>query len=352
MKSDYKVKIGISIGDLNGIGLEVIIKTLADARVLENIIPIIYGSGKVISFHKKTLDLPEFSYTPIRRPLEALPKKVNLINVWNDEIALEFGQASTISGSYAFKSLEAATNDLKLGNIDVLVTAPIDKKTIQNPEFKFAGHTEYLAEQAGISNYLMLLLSDELKIGTVTGHIPISEVAQSITKEKIIKKIEVLNNSLIKDFGIRKPKIAVLGLNPHAGDTGLIGKEEIEIIIPAITNVKEKGILAYGPYAADGLFGSYNFKKFDAVLGMFHDQALIPFKTLSFEDGVNFTAGLPFVRTSPDHGTGYDIAGKNKASEKSFRASLFAARDIFMTRSEHAELTSNPLKTMVKEIER
>jgi 4-hydroxythreonine-4-phosphate dehydrogenase len=352
MKSDYKVKVGISIGDLNGIGLEVIIKTLADSRVLENIIPIIYGSGKVISFHKKSLELPEFSYVPIRKAEEATAKKVNLVNVWNDEISLEFGKASTISGSYAFKSLEAATLDLKAGKIDVLVTAPIDKKTIQNPEFKFAGHTEYLADQAGVSNYLMLLVSNELKIGTITGHIPVSEISQNISKEKIQKKIDVLNNSLIKDFGIRKPKIAVLGLNPHAGDTGLIGKEEIEIIIPAINAAKEKGILVYGPYAADGLFGSYNFKNFDAVLAMYHDQALIPFKTISFDEGVNFTAGLPFIRTSPDHGTGYDIAGKNKASEMSFRASLFMARDIFMTRSENAELASNPLKTMTKELER
>ena len=352
MKSDYKVKAGISIGDLNGIGLEVIIKTLADSRVLENIIPIIYGSGKVISFHKKSLELPEFSYIPIRKASEATAKKVNLINVWNDDIVLEFGKASTISGSYAFKSLEAASNDLKAGDIDVLVTAPIDKKTIQNPEFNFAGHTEYLANKAGITNYLMLLVGEHLKIGTITGHIPISEVAQSISKEKIVKKIEVLHNSMVKDFGIRKPKIAVLGLNPHAGDTGLIGKEEIEIIEPAVNSAKEKGIMVYGPYAADGFFGSYNFKNFDAVLAMYHDQALIPFKTLCFESGVNFTAGLPFVRTSPDHGTGYDIAGKNKASEESFRASLFAARDIFMARDEHAEINSNPLKTMVKELER
>ena len=342
-----KIRVGITVGDLNGIGLEVIIKTLIDNRILQVCTPIVYGSSKVASFHRKALGVSDFSFFPIRDADQANPKNANLVNCWEEEVAIELGKPSSIAGKYALKSLEAAINDIKRNKTDVLVTAPIDKHTIQSDKFNFPGHTEYLAEQFQVKENLMLLVSDSLRVGVVTGHVPVNKISSLLSTELIIKKIRILNKSLIEDFGIRKPKIAVLGLNPHAGDKGLIGDEEAKIIIPAINKAKEDNLLVFGPYPADGFFGSGNFKNFDGILGMYHDQGLVPFKTLSFGSGVNFTAGLPIVRTSPDHGTGYDIAGKNIASEDSFRQALYLACDIFKNRIEHKELTSNPLKISI-----
>lgn len=342
-----KIRAGITIGDINGIGLEVIIKTLMDNRILQLCTPIVYGSSKVASFHRKALGVSDFSFFPIREADQANPKNANLVNCWEEEVAIELGKPSSIAGKYALKSLEAAINDIKRNKTDVLVTAPIDKQTIQSDKFNFPGHTEYLAEQFQVKENLMLLVSDSLRVGVVTGHVPVNKISSLLSTELIIKKIRILNKSLIEDFGIRKPKIAVLGLNPHAGDKGLIGDEEAKIIIPAINKAKEDNLLVFGPYPADGFFGSGNFKNFDGVLGMYHDQGLVPFKALSFGSGVNFTAGLPIVRTSPDHGTGYDIAGKNIASEDSFRQALYLACDIFKNRMEYKELTSNPLKISI-----
>ncbi|MFM6975331.1 MAG: 4-hydroxythreonine-4-phosphate dehydrogenase PdxA [Sphingobacteriaceae bacterium] len=339
-----KIKVGISIGDVNGIGLEVIIKTLLDKRLLDYCTPIVYGQTKVASFHRKTLGIDDFSFNVINTATEAHARRPNMINCWEEDVKIELGQSTEIGGKYAFLSLERATQDLIAGEIDALVTAPINKQNIQSEAFKFAGHTEYIQDKAGAQSSLMFLLGEELRVGVVTGHIPLGEVSKSISKEKIMAKLELMNQSLKTDFWIEKPKIAVLGLNPHAGDEGLIGKEEAEIIAPAIQEASAKGILAFGPYPADGFFAKKGWQKFDAVLAMYHDQGLIPFKQLAFESGVNFTAGLPVVRTSPDHGTAYDIAGKNEADAGSFREAVFAAIHIVDRRRETAELTANPLK--------
>ncbi len=339
-----KIKVGISIGDVNGIGLEVIIKTLLDKRLLDYCTPIVYGQTKVASFHRKTIGVDEFNFNVINTAAEAHPHRPNMINCWDEDVKIELGQATEIGGKYAFLSLERATNDLIAGEIDALITAPINKHNIQNENFQFAGHTEYIQSKSGAADSLMFLLGEDLRVGVVTGHIPLAEVSKAISKEKIRGKLELMNQSLKADFWIEKPKIAVLGLNPHAGDEGLIGKEEKEIIIPAIEDAFGKGILAFGPYPADGFFANNSWQKFDAVLAMYHDQGLIPFKQLAFHNGVNFTAGLPVVRTSPDHGTAYDIAGQNKASESSFREALFAAIKVVKNRRENKELTANPLK--------
>lgn len=338
-----KLKIGISIGDVNGIGLEVILKTLADAKILDYFTPIVYGHTKVASFHRKALNLEDFSFNVINIASEANPKRANMINCWEEDVKIELGLSTETGGKYAFISLERAVNDLVAGDIDALVTAPINKHNIQSDNFKFAGHTEYLQERAGAKDSLMFLTSEDLKVGVVTGHIPVGDVASKITIEGIVSKLKMMNESLKKDFWVRKPKIAVLGLNPHAGDTGLIGNEEQTTIIPALNEAKALGILAMGPYAADGFFANGSYLKFDAVLAMYHDQGLIPFKQIAFENGVNFTAGLNIVRTSPDHGTAYDIAGKNEASEISFREALFSAIHIVKHRRESAELASNTL---------
>lgn len=338
-----KLKIGISIGDVNGIGLEVIIKTLADAKILEYCTPIVYGHTKVASFHRKSLNLNDLNFNVISTPADAHGKRANMINCWEEDVKIELGRSTETGGKYAFLSLERAATDLVTGAIDALVTAPINKHNIQNDNFKFAGHTEYLQERAGGKDSLMFLVSQDLKVGVVTGHVPVGDVAQKVTIEGIVSKLKLMNDSLKKDFWVRKPKIAVLGLNPHAGDNGLIGNEEQTTIIPAINEAKALGILALGPYAADGFFANGSYKKFDAVLAMYHDQGLIPFKQIAFEDGVNFTAGLNVVRTSPDHGTAYDIAGKNEASEISFREALFSAIHIVKHRRESAELTENTL---------
>ncbi|QJD96312.1 4-hydroxythreonine-4-phosphate dehydrogenase PdxA [Mucilaginibacter robiniae] len=338
-----KLKIGISIGDVNGIGLEVIIKTLADNRILDYCTPIVYGHTKVASFHRRTVHVHDLNFNIITSADQANPKRANLINCWEEDVKLELGQATETGGKYAFLSLEQATNDLVSGAIDALVTAPINKDNIQSENFNFPGHTEYLQQRAGSPEVLMFLVSDTLRVGVVTGHIPVAKVAESISVEKILAKLVLMNTSLKQDFWIRKPKIAVLGLNPHAGDNGLIGQEEKEIIIPALEEARSQDILALGPYPADGFFANGSYLQFDAVLAMYHDQGLIPFKQISFESGVNYTAGLSFVRTSPDHGTAYDIAGKNKASETSFREALFQAIHIVKNRRETAVLNENPL---------
>jgi 4-hydroxythreonine-4-phosphate dehydrogenase len=339
-----KIKVGISIGDVNGIGLEVIIKTLADAKIFDYCTPIVYGHTKVASFHRRLSNVHDLNFNVISDASQAVHKKANMINCWEEDVKIEVGVNNEIGGKYAFLSLQKATDDLLNGDIDALVTAPINKENIQNDEFKFPGHTEYLQERDNAPESLMFLVSDTLRVGVVTGHIPVTKIAESISVEKILSKLKLMNASLQTDFWIRKPRIAVLGLNPHAGDNGLIGTEEQTTIIPAIEEARANDIMAFGPYPADGFFANGTYMQFDAVLAMYHDQGLIPFKTIAFESGVNYTAGLKFVRTSPDHGTAYDIAGKNLASEVSFREALFTAIHIVKHRRETAELNENPLK--------
>lgn len=343
--SEYKIKVGITQGDINGIGYEVILKTLADNRIFESFTPIIYGSSKVAAYHRKALNIPNFSLNSIREVDENHPKRINIINCLDDNIRVELGKSTNIGGEAAFKALEMATADLKNGKIDVLITAPINKKNIQSETFNFPGHTEYLQEQAESGEALMLMVSDIMKVGVVTGHVSMKDMPSKITKEGILNKLRILNKTLFMDFSIRKPRIAVLGLNPHAGDQGVLGSEEQDIIIPAIEEAKKEGIMALGPYPADGLFGSDQFKNFDAILAMYHDQGLAPFKALTFSKGVNYTAGLSFIRTSPDHGTAFDIAGQDKANEESFREAIYLAIDIFNNRQLNIELTKNPLKS-------
>lgn len=338
-----KYKIGISIGDVNGIGLEIIIKTLADSKIFDYCTPIVYGHTKVASFYRRAVEVNELNFNVITEAANALPKRANMINCWNEDVKIEPGVLNKEAGKFAFMSLERATNDLLAGHIDALVTAPINKDTIQSEEFNFPGHTEYLQFRGNSNDSLMFLVSDTLRVGVVTGHVPIAKVAESISTEKILSKLRLMNESLRTDFWIRKPKIAVLGLNPHASDNGLIGNEEANIITPAIEEARSNDILAMGPYAADGFFANGTYLQFDAVLAMYHDQGLIPFKQIAFESGVNFTAGLNFVRTSPDHGTAFDIAGKNQASEVSFREALFTAMHIVKHRRETAVLNENPL---------
>jgi 4-hydroxythreonine-4-phosphate dehydrogenase len=346
-----KIKLGISIGDVNGIGLEVILKTFTETKMLDYCTPIIYGHTKVASFHRKALNMGDFMFNVINTPEAANPRKVNMINCWEEDVKITLGEANETGGKYAFLSLQKATDDLVSGAIDALVTAPINKNNIQSAEFTFPGHTEYLQERSESKDVLMFLISETLRVGVVTGHIPVLDVPKAISKEKIIKKIQLINESLKKDFWIEKPKIAILGLNPHASDNGLLGKEEAEIIVPAIQEAFDKGIICFGPYPADGFFGNGTYKKFDAVLAMYHDQGLIPFKTIAFDTGVNYTAGLKFVRTSPDHGTGYDIAGKNIADATSFMEAVFSAIHIVKNRNEQESLLKNQLRSGGKIIE-
>lgn len=345
MKDTSRLKIGITQGDINGISYEVILKTLIDNRVYDNCTPILYGSPKVVAYHRKALNLPNFTFNTIRTADEAAYKRPNLINVLDDNVRVELGKSTPQAGEAALISLKAAIKDLKENKIDILLTAPINKNNIQSEEFQFAGHTSYLKQELGAKEALMILASPVLKVALVTEHVPVSKITSLITVENILSKLRILNQSLLADFCIRKPRIAVLSLNPHAGDDGLVGREEIDIIIPAIEKAKAEGIVAVGPFAADGFFGSDTFQKFDAVLAMYHDQGLAPFKALTFEDGVNFTAGLPYVRTSPAHGTAYDLVGKDAASENSFRQAMFMACDIFKNRMEYKQLTSNPMKS-------
>ncbi len=338
-----KLKVGISIGDINGIGLEVIIKSLMDNRVLDFFTPIVYGNTKNASFHRKANNINDFSFNVINDVEQANPKRPNLINCWQEDVKITLGEENETGGKYAFISLERAVEDLTAGKIDALVTAPINKHNIQSENFNFPGHTEYLQSKTNADDVLMFMVCDELKIGVVTGHIPLNEVATKITEEAILKKLRLMNNSLKTDFWIQKPKIAVLGLNPHAGDNGVIGIEDDTIIAPSLANANEEGIFCFGPYPADGFFAGEAYKKFDAVLAMYHDQGLIPFKHIANRKGVNYTAGLPIVRTSPDHGTGYDIAGKNLASHESFMEAIFTAVHIVKNRREQAVLSENPL---------
>lgn len=338
-----KIIVGISLGDLNGIGVEVILKTFEDNRMLDFCTPVIFGSSKIISFHKKALN-HSIQINEITSIDEINHAKLNLLNIWNEDVEVEIGKASKVSGEYAAKSLEHSVEQLKKNKIDVLLTAPINKDTIQSETFCFPGHTEFLEEKLD-GKSLMILMTNELRIGLITGHIPIAKVAETISPELIKEKVEIMHQSLRQDFGINKPKIAVLGLNPHCGDKGVIGKEEDLIIKPTIDQIKENGKLVYGPYSADGFFGSKTYEKFDGILAMYHDQGLAPFKALSFGKGVNYTAGLSEIRTSPDHGTGFDIAGKNIADPSSFKAALFSAIDVFKSRKEYKELTKNPLKS-------
>lgn len=342
-ETEGQIRIGITCGDINGVGLEVIMKTFMDARMLQLCTPLIYASNKLVSQQRKLLNLNEFQYQTVKSSSEAILRKTNLVNCWEDEVAVEFGKPSAESGQYAFRSLEAAVADLKNGNIDAVVTAPINKSTIQSKDFNFAGHTEYFAHHFGVKEPLMFLVSDNLKVAVVVGHVPIKDVSAHLTTDKIVSKLKTMALSLKRDFGVRKPRIAVLGLNPHAGDGGLIGKEEQEIIQPAIKKCFDEGMFVYGPYAADGFFGSGTYTKFDAVLAMYHDQGLAPFKALSFSSGVNFTAGLPIIRTSPDHGTAYDIAGKGTANEASLRDAIYLAIDVIRKREEYDEINANPL---------
>lgn len=342
MDKTDKIIVGISIGDLNGIGVEVILKTFEDKRMLDFCTPVIFGATKAISYHKKALNLetPVHGITSIN---QLTHNKINVLNIWKEEVKIELGKATKESGNFAFKSLEASVEHLKENKIDVLVTAPINKENIQSEFFKTPGHTEYLEEKLE-GNSLMILMTDELRIGLITGHIPISKVAETITPDLIKSKVDTMYNSLKQDFGINKPKIAVLSLNPHCGDNGIIGKEDDDIIKPTLTEIADSGKLVFGPYAADGFFGSETYKQFDGVLATYHDQGLAPFKALSFGKGVNFTAGLSHVRTSPDHGTGYDIAGNNQANCSSFKEALFTAIQVYRSRKDYKELTQNPLK--------
>jgi 4-hydroxythreonine-4-phosphate dehydrogenase len=343
-KETKLIRVGITIGDVNGIGPEVIIKALSDNRIALEFTPIIYASTRTISYHKKMIREDEFAYQSCKSADEALVGKINILNVWNDEIRFEIGSVSEIGGKYAFASLERATKDLAENKIDVLVTAPISKEAIALAGFTFPGHTEYLAHLSNQEESLMMMISEKLKVALVTSHIPLAEVSKAITEEKIISKIQALENSLKKDFGHIRPRIAVLGVNPHAGENGKLGKEENEIIQPAIEKMYQQGILAFGPYPADGFFGSSQFQEFDAVLAMYHDQGLTGFKAITFDEGVNFTAGLPIVRTSPDHGTAFDIAGKGIASCQSMRNALYLAVDIYKQRKFIKEINQNPLK--------
>ena len=333
MKEKIKPILGITTGDINGIGIEIILKTFSDKRMFEICTPIIFGSHKFLNDYKRSTDINDINFNAINNYQKINPKTINVFNCWEEQIKIELGKITKLGGQYALKSILASAKALKCGDIDILVTAPINKQNIQSKKFNFPGHTEFYEQQFN-GSALMLMISDKLRVSMVTGHIPISEVSASINKEKILKKLIVLQTTLTQDFGIKKPKIAVLGLNPHASDDGLLGFEENKIIIPAIKEAADNNLLVFGPYPADSFFRSININQFDGILAMFHDQALIPFKTISLDNGVNFTAGLKYIRTSPDHGTAFNIAGQNKANEQSFRSAVYSACDIYNKRKE------------------
>jgi len=342
MKKNDKIKVGISVGDLNGIGIEIVLKSFEDSRMLDFCTPVIFASSKAISYHKKALNL-NTSIHGIDSLNKIVPQKLNLLNVWKEMIDMDLGTPTESSGKYALMSLESATDALKNGDIDILVTAPIDKNNIQSETFKFQGHTEFLEHKIN-GEALMILCSGSLRVGLITGHIPIEKVAENISAELIKKKVAIMYKSLVEDFNIAKPKIAVLGLNPHCGDQGVIGAEDDEIVRPTLEEIQKTGKLVYGPYAADSFFGNGNYKSFDGVLAMYHDQGLTPFKTLSFGNGVNFTAGLDRIRTSPDHGTAFEIAGKGKAAFNSFKEAIFLGINLFKAREEYTSLIENKLE--------
>ena len=347
MKKAENIIVGISIGDLNGIGSEIILKTFEDARMLELCTPVIFANVKLLSFVKRNLNL-DLPLHGIDKLDQIVPGKINVLNLWKEGIDLNFGENDQKIGEYAVKSFVAATNALKDGVVDVLVTAPINKYNIQSDSFKFPGHTDYLNQELE-GDALMLMVNDNLRVGLLTDHIPLSEVAAHLTEDLIIKKIETVRKSLIQDFSINKPKIAVLGLNPHCGDGGVIGNEEDVLLTPTIRKIFEKGTLVFGPFPADGFFGSGQYEKYDAVIATYHDQGLVPFKTLSFGGGVNFTAGLDKIRTSPDHGTAFDIAGKGEADFNSFKEAIYLAIDVFSSRIQYQEISQKPLRVREKQ---
>ena len=337
-----KLVVGITQGDGNGISYEVIIKALADERILDMCTPVIYGSSKIFGFYKKHIhNIDQINTNVINSAKDVHQKRVNIVNCLPENVFVEPGQPTPESAKAAMTALERAVADIKEGHIDVLVTAPINKRAMAGEGFGYTGHTEYLENQFGVEEVAMIMVCDRLKVGVVTGHIPLKDVPAQLTTEKILKKLRLMKSSLQRDFGINAPKIAVLGLNPHCGDGGIIGDEEKNIILPAIEAAAAEDIMAYGPYSADGFFGLGNYSKFDAVLAMYHDQGLTPFKALAFEDGVNYTAGLPIVRTSPDHGTAYEMAGRDMADPRSMKAAIYAAIDIFNKREEYDELIRN-----------
>ncbi|GHC44077.1 4-hydroxythreonine-4-phosphate dehydrogenase PdxA [Ulvibacter litoralis] len=342
MSKRDKIIVGISIGDLNGIGSEIVLKTFQDVRMLEFCTPVIFASVKLLSYFKKEYNL-DVNLHGIDRLSDVVHKKINVLNVWKEPVSINFGKEDTEIGAYAIKSLTAAVSALKTSEIDVLVTAPINKSNIQSETFNFPGHTDYLAQELE-GDSLMLMISETMRVGLLTDHVAVKDISKTITRELIDKKINTINQSLIQDFGIEKPKIAVLGINPHNGDNGVIGNEDDTVLKPALDNIRNNGKVVFGPYAADSFFGSGNYKNFDAIIASYHDQGLVPFKTLAFGSGVNYTAGLNKVRTSPDHGTAYDIAGKNIANYDSFKEAVYSAIKIFETREEYLEISKNPLK--------
>ncbi|MCK5820717.1 MAG: 4-hydroxythreonine-4-phosphate dehydrogenase PdxA [Bacteroidales bacterium] len=347
-----KIKVGITQGDINGVSYEVIIKTLSDSRIMDFCTPIVYGSPKVLAYHRKAINVDNFSLTGIVEAREASFNKGYIINCHDDNIRVELGKPTPYCGEAAYQALEIAVKDLSEHQIDVLVTAPINKHTIQQKDFKFPGHTEYLQDRFNAEETLMLMVAPDIRIGVVTGHIALADVPAALTEELLLKKLRLMVESLKNDFNIHKPRIAVLGLNPHAGDQGLLGNEEVEVIMPAMDKARDEGIMVLGPFAADGLFGSGQYSKFDGILAMYHDQGLAPFKALSFDQGVNYTAGLPVVRTSPVHGTAYEIAGQGVANPASFREALYLACDIFKTRKMNKELQKNAMVTKPKNTRR
>ena len=341
---DNKIKIGITQGDINGVGYEVILKTFADPAMLELCTPVIYGSPKVAAYHRKSLDLST-NFSIISSASEAVHGRLSVVNCTDDEVKVEFSKADATAGKAALDALEKAVEEYKAGLTDVLVTAPINKHTIQSDEFDFPGHTEYIEQRLGNGDKaLMILMKGDFRVALVTGHIPVSQITPTLTRKLIKEKLAIFHQSLKQDFGIGAPRIAVFSLNPHAGDGGLLGTEEEEIIIPAMKEMAEQGVLCFGPYPADGFMGSGNFTRFDGILAMYHDQGLAPFKALAMDEGVNFTAGLPVVRTSPAHGTAYDIAGKGIALEDSFRQAVYVAIDVFRNRQREKAARSNPLR--------
>ena len=348
MKKAQKVRIGISIGDLNGIGSEIILKTFQDPRMLEFCTPVIFANTKLLSFYKKHFKL-NVNFQGIENASKVIDGKINVVNVWKENTKINFGKEDKFLGKFTVKSLEAATEALLKKEIDTLVTAPINKNVIQSEEFNFPGHTDYLAK-AMKGDSLMLMICKNLRIGLLTDHVAVKDVAEKITPELIQKKVAIIHDTLKKDFRIQKPKIAVLGINPHSGDNGVIGKEDEEVLKPTILKINEKGTLVYGPYSADSFFGTKNYQNFDAVIAAYHDQGLIPFKTLSFGRGVNYTAGLSRIRTSPDHGTAYEIGGKGEADFTSFKEAVFASIEIFKCRKEYLKLTKNQLQKQSKKL--
>ncbi|MDR0962575.1 MAG: 4-hydroxythreonine-4-phosphate dehydrogenase PdxA [Mediterranea sp.] len=341
---ETKIKVGITQGDINGVGYEVILKTFAEPGILELCTPIIYGSPKVAAYHRKALDLPT-NFSIVNSAAEASHSRLSIVNCNGDDVKVELGKSDPESGKAALSALERAVQEYKDGLIDVLVTAPINKRTIQSDKFSFSGHTEYLEERLGNgAKSLMILMKDDFRVALVTGHIPVGHITATLTKELIEEKLAIFHHSLKQDFGIGAPRIAVLSLNPHAGDDGLIGTEEKEIIAPALAEMNAKGLLCYGPYPADGFMGSGHYTRFDGILAMYHDQGLAPFKALAMDEGVNYTAGLPVIRTSPAHGTAYDIAGKGVADENSFRQAIYVAIDIFRNRQRDKAAHANPLR--------